>query len=521
MRASTFVRRLVGSVVASAVCGALLATVPSVATAQAATAPLPWLTTSGNHIVSADTGQEVLLRGANIGRSEWDMRMDTERRAIPALAGTWKGNMILRGFASDAVLGNDATYLGLLDEYVALAAANRMYVMFAWRSHEINGQQPTMPDDRAQEALARLATRYHGVPHVMYALQVEPHDVTWSQLHPRYTSMVAAVRRAAAPHEPIIMVPGTHWSRDVSGALTQPIPGADIVYKTHPYNTVDDFQRHFGSVVDAGLPVFIGEFGYLPEHGMHMADIDALMRYANTKRLGWAAWAFDVDGNPGLVSDNTTFDPSWPYGHAVKNQMVNTPPVPTATPVEAGRDEVTWATDPRPFAADVTLENVHRPAIEALHVRQVVRGCDAAGLRYCPDASVTRGQVATLLVRALALPPATGDHFGDDAASPHEENVNRIAEAGLATGFANGAFEPSRPVTRAQMATLLVRGFSLPPAHGGHRFVDVAGVHDAAIAALVRSGITIGCDARSERFCPSNDVRRDQVSTFLLRALDA
>ena len=332
MRASTFVRRLVGSVVASAVCGALLATVPSVATAQAATAPLPWLTTSGNHIVSADTGQEVLLRGANIGRSEWDMRMDTERRAIPALAGTWKGNMILRGFASDAVLGNDATYLGLLDEYVALAAANRMYVMFAWRSHEINGQQPTMPDDRAQEALARLATRYHGVPHVMYALQVEPHDVTWSQLHPRYTSMVAAVRRAAAPHEPIIMVPGTHWSRDVSGALTQPIPGADIVYKTHPYNTVDDFQRHFGSVVDAGLPVFIGEFGYLPEHGMHMADIDALMRYANTKRLGWAAWAFDVDGNPGLVSDNTTFDPSWPYGHAVKNQMVNTPPVPTATP---------------------------------------------------------------------------------------------------------------------------------------------------------------------------------------------
>ena len=180
---------------------ALLAVVP-VPTAQAAEEGLPWLKTSGNRIVVASTGQDVILRGANVLRSEWDLQMSAERRAIPALANDWKGNVIVRGFASDPVNANDSQYLNMLDEHVTLAAAHRMYVVFVWRSHNINGQQPTMPDDRAQQALATLAKRYHGVSNVMYALQVEPHDVSWSTPQPRFVRMVDAIRAAASPLEP-------------------------------------------------------------------------------------------------------------------------------------------------------------------------------------------------------------------------------------------------------------------------------------------------------------------------------
>src|SRR6266545_1422672 len=181
--------------------------------ANAAMVPVPWLKTVGNKIVTANTDQEVTLRGANVMRSEWELKMDLERAVIPIMAGQWKGNVILRGFASDPVNGGDSQYLGMLDEHMSLAEANHMYVIFAWRSYGIDGAQPNMPDDQAQQALVKLAQRYRGKPNVMYALQVEPHDVTWSQVQPRYVQMVDAIRTASSPYKPIIMVPGVDWSR--------------------------------------------------------------------------------------------------------------------------------------------------------------------------------------------------------------------------------------------------------------------------------------------------------------------
>jgi hypothetical protein len=294
-------------------------------------AELPWLATSGNRIVTADTGQDVVLRGANVLRSEWDLQMNAERRAIPALA-SWKGNVIVRGFASDPVNANNAHYLAMLDEHVTLAAAHRMYVVFAWRSHDINGHQPPMPDDRAQQSLAALAKRYSTKSNVMYALQVEPHDVTWAQLQPRFVQMVDAIRAAAAPHKPIVMVPGTSWGRDVSGAITQPVPRDNIVYKTHQYNPASDFQRYFLNTHNAGKPVFIGEFGYVPEIGMNMPDVRALMDTARERGLGWAAWKFDHEGGPNLVTDSTTFTPSSPYGEAVHAALSTNSAVQPAQP---------------------------------------------------------------------------------------------------------------------------------------------------------------------------------------------
>jgi len=47
--------------------------------------------------------------------------------------------------------------------------------------------------------------------------------------------MVDAIRPAAAPSEPLVMIPGTNWSRDLNGAITDPIKRPNVVYKTHPY----------------------------------------------------------------------------------------------------------------------------------------------------------------------------------------------------------------------------------------------------------------------------------------------
>jgi hypothetical protein len=293
---------------------------------------LPWLKTDGRRLVSDPGGRVVVLRGANIMASEWDLNMNWERRAFPMLAHDWKGNVIVRGFAADPVNARSPTYLSWLDEYVALAQANRMYVVFAFRSYALNGDQPRFPDRRATRALAFLAARYRQQSNVMYSLQVEPHEVRWRTLRPRFEAMIDAIRAAADPYSPIIMAPGVAWGRNVSPAIARPVRRANVVYTTNPYASADKFRRYFGRAHAAGLPVFVGEFGDAPDVGMTMADVKALLRYTRKRKIGWAAWIFDSKGAPVLLAsrDGTA---TVPYGATVRHEMLTTPPVGTGAAI--------------------------------------------------------------------------------------------------------------------------------------------------------------------------------------------
>ena len=98
-----------------------------------------------------------------------------------------------------------------------------------------------------------------------------------------------------------------------------------------------------------------------------------------------------------------------------------------------------------------------------------------------------------------------------------------FAAVGITVGCnppSNDRFCPEDSVTRAQMATFLVRALGLPG--GVASFVDTAGsVHEGNIGALAAAGITVGCNPPSnDRFCPEDSVTRAQMATFLTRALD-
>ena len=101
--------------------------------------------------------------------------------------------------------------------------------------------------------------------------------------------------------------------------------------------------------------------------------------------------------------------------------------------------------------------DVHGPNIGGLAAQDIVLGCDDD--RFCPEQSVTRAQAASILARALELPPAERDWFIDDDGTTHEDSINRIADAGITVGCAEDRFCPSEALTRAQMASLLYRAF--------------------------------------------------------------
>lgn len=157
----------------------------------------------------------------------------------------------------------------------------------------------------------------------------------------------------------------------------------------------------------------------------------------------------------------------------------------------------------------------HAPAIREIALQGVTKGCTAE--RFCPQRQVTRAQMASFLVRALDLPAAQRDHFADDNGSAHEPSVNALAEAGIAHGCDAGRFCPSAPVSRSQMASFLQRAWGLP-AGTVQRFSDVvSSVHRPAINAIADAGITVGC--ADGLFCPNQAVRRAEMASFLARAL--
>jgi hypothetical protein len=146
----------------------------------------------------------------------------------------------------------------------------------------------------------------------------------------------------------------------------------------------------------------------------------------------------------------------------------------------------------------------------------ITAGCSAT--RYCPNGLVTRGQMASFLVRALGLPATGTDFFTDDNTSVHEGNINRLRAAGITAGCGGTRFCPNGLVTRGQMATFLVRAYDLA-ATGTDYFTDDEGlVHEPNINALRKANITSGCGGTS--FCPSGIVTRGQMAAFLHRASD-
>ena len=171
---------------------------------------------------------------------------------------------------------------------------------------------------------------------------------------------------------------------------------------------------------------------------------------------------------------------------------------------------------PGPFA-DVPSGGTFTEDIAWVKEQGITLGCNLEGTLFCPYDIVSRGQMASFLSRALHLPEAGRDYFKDDGQNAHEDNIDRLAEAGISNGCGDEIFCPDDTVSRGQMASLLVRSLGLEPIPGDV-FGDVSGPHEPNINALAAAGITKGCVADGTKFCPHEPVTREEMAAFLHRA---
>ncbi|MDJ0923012.1 MAG: SpoIID/LytB domain-containing protein [Acidimicrobiia bacterium] len=171
------------------------------------------------------------------------------------------------------------------------------------------------------------------------------------------------------------------------------------------------------------------------------------------------------------------------------------------------------------------IGSVHYDDIVYIADAGITAGCNPPyNTEFCPGGFVTRGQMAAFLVRALGLSDDGGqDWFGDDDGITFEGDINRLATAGITFGCNEDGtrFCPNDTVSRAQMAAFLVRAFGYSDPGAGNWFTDDDGsIFESDIDKLRVAGVTFGCNPPdNDKYCPEDPVRRDQMASFLARAL--
>jgi hypothetical protein len=168
---------------------------------------------------------------------------------------------------------------------------------------------------------------------------------------------------------------------------------------------------------------------------------------------------------------------------------------------------------------DVRTGSAHAAEIVRLAQAGVTLGCGSD--TYCPARTVRRGEMASFLARAGGLLPRDPVTFGDTAAAGavHAANIEALHAAGVTTGCGPGRYCPERAISRAEMASFLARALDLPRSSTTTRFGDVppGSTHAGSIEAIARAGITSGCGTPG-RYCPDRPVTRAEMASFLVRA---
>ncbi len=240
---------------------------------------------------------------------------------------------------------------------------------------------------------------------------------------------------------------------------------------------------------------------------------------------GNAAGAFSIDAGTGAITTATALDyettPSYTLEVTASDGARQSSTTITIEVTDV--DE----TIPSADFID-TVGSVFKTNIDWMAYVGITKGCNPSqgNTKFCPTGYVTRGQMAAFLVRALKLTDRLDNPFTDDDGSIFEADIEKLAAAGITKGCnpseGNTRFCPDAKVTRGQMAAFLVRAMGYVDAGAGNLFIDDDGsIFEKDIDKLATAGVTKGCNPSqgNTKFCPSNYVTRGQMAAFLYRAL--
>lgn len=132
---------------------------------------------------------------------------------------------------------------------------------------------------------------------------------------------------------------------------------------------------------------------------------------------------------------------------------------------------------------------------------------------------ITREHLAAFLYRYLKPQDSTNNPFVDIGDSNFKKEILALTARGIFSVNAEKKFNPKNNMTRAEMATVLVKTFDLKP-QGNVEFTDMKG-HWANEYVKILAGNNITSGTGDGNFNPNGIVTREQFSMFLYKAIMA
>ena len=226
----------------------------------------------------------------------------------------------------------------LVQNGVQYALNNDMYVIIDW--HVLNEGNPNRYSDVAKTFFAKMAQQYASYNNVIYEICNEPcKGATWGDVKFYASEVIPSIR--SYDKDAVILIGTPNWSQNVDEAVKDPVTGYDnIMYTLHFYAEThkEDLQNKLKSAADAGLPIFVSEFGICSADGNGQVDIDSANSWISlldSYGISYVCWNLSnkdeksalltpaCDKTSGFTYEDLSDEGKWLYGVLTSHDTVN------------------------------------------------------------------------------------------------------------------------------------------------------------------------------------------------------
>ena len=181
----------------------------------------------------------------------------------------------------------------LVKNGVEYATACGMYVIIDW--HILSDGNPNTYIKEAKAFFQEMSQEYADYTNVIYEICNEPNGGTsWSQVKSYAEEVISVIREN--DEDGIILVGTPNWCQYVDQAAADPITGYEnIMYTLHFYAAThtDSLRKAMVNAVEAGLPIFVSEYGICDASGNGAIDenqADKWVETMNEHGISYVAW---------------------------------------------------------------------------------------------------------------------------------------------------------------------------------------------------------------------------------------
>ena len=262
--------------------------------------------------LSDGNGNAVQLRGISTHGLAWFPDY-VNAELFRELHDEWKANVVRLamytaengGYCSG---GDQKKLKQLIADGVKYATDNDMYVIIDW--HILSDGDPNTYKEDAKAFFGEMSETYSGYDNVLYEICNEPNGGTgWNSIKSYAEEIIPVIREN--DEDAVILVGTPNWSQYVDQAVADPITAySNIMYTLHFYAAThtDGLRSTMAAAIDAGLPVFVSEYGICDASGNGAIDekqANAWVELMDRYGVSYVAWNLSNKGETSAVFKNS------------------------------------------------------------------------------------------------------------------------------------------------------------------------------------------------------------------------